>query len=366
MSTPIGVDTLTDTLWMNDLWTVGLAGSMVGTAVGWPLVRVRAVTGDVTTGSMRMIGGLLLGGALATALIAVSHSELPPPSVALSFEHLQKSGNLLFWSLFVLWVRRSTGLQTGAQTTVALIAAPLAAYLAIATVIGEPPGFVWLLPAGGVAASYALCRWLRHGEDSGSPLVDRLRSRMVLFATALCIAQTVRTLWPDIAPLREIVPITMTLGFISLAELAMRRVLHSDAEQQPAGVPPPSYIRSALDREAADRLLSRLDCGMTEQHWYRDPELSLRTLSEKVGASPHGISQALNQVAGRSLSDYLASWRVAEARRLLIDPASQRYSIDGLAQSAGFGSRSAFYKTFKAIEGVTPTEFRARNKAVGS
>ena len=272
----------------------------------------------------------------------------------------------MFWSLFVLWVRRSTGLQTGAQTTVALIAAPLAAYLAIATVIGGPPGFVWLLPAGGVAASYALCRWLRHGEDSGSPLVGRLRTRMVLFATALCIAQTVRTLWPDIAPLREIVPITMTLGFISLAELAMRRVLHSDAEQQPAGVPPPSYIRSALDREAADRLLSRLDCGMTEQHWYRDPELSLRTLSEKVGASPHGISQALNQVAGRSLSDYLASWRVAEARRLLIDPASQRYSIDGLAQSAGFGSRSAFYKTFKAIEGVTPTEFRARNKAVGS
>src|SRR5688572_6871876 len=92
MSTPIGVDTLVDAVWVNDLWTVGLAGAMVGTAVGWPLLRVRAVTGDVTTGSTRMVGGLLLGGALATAIIAVSHSELASPSVALSFEHLQKSG----------------------------------------------------------------------------------------------------------------------------------------------------------------------------------------------------------------------------------------------------------------------------------
>jgi AraC-like DNA-binding protein len=365
MSTPIGVDTLIDTLWMNDLWTVGLAGAMVGTAVGWPLVRVRAVTGDATTGSTRMIGGLLLGGALATAIIAVSHSELPSPPVALSFEHLQKSGNLLFWSLFVIWIRRSTGLQSGARATVALVAAPLVTYAASASVISGPPGFVWLLPAGAVAATYALRRWLTQGGYRSLEMVDRLRTRMVLFASALFVAQTLRTLWPDTAPLREIVPLTMTLGFISLAELAMRRVIHADVEHRPPDAPPQSYTHSALDREAADRLLSRLDCGMTEQHWYRDPELSLRSLSEKLGTSPHAISQALNQVAGRSMADYLSRWRVAEARRLLLDPSSEKYSIDGLAHSAGFGSRSAFYKTFKAIEGVTPTEFRARNKAPG-
>ena len=155
----------------------------------------------------------------------------------------------------------------------------------------------------------------------------------------------------------------MTLGFISLAELAMRRVLYTDVDREAAAVPAQSYTRSSLDRDAAATLLSRLDCGMTEQHWYRDPELSLRGLSEKLDTTPHAISQALNQVAGRSLADYLSSWRVAEARRLLIDPASEKYSIDGLAHSAGFGSRSAFYKTFKAIEGVTPTEFRARHKS---
>ena len=365
MSAPIGVDTLVDALWINDLWTVGLAGAMVGTAVGWPLLRVRAVAGDVTTGSTRMIGGLLLGGALATALIAVSHSELASPPVALSFEHLQKGGNLLFWSLFVLWIRRSTGLRTGAEAALAVVAAPLLTYAIGAGRIGGPPEFIWLLPHGGLATIYAVRRWFRNGQQRGPLMVDRLRTRMVLFAAALCTAQTVRTLWPDTAALREIVPMTMTLGFISLAELAMRHVLSVDVDRETSRVAARSYTRSSLDRDAAATLLSRLDRGMAEQHWYRDPELSLPGLSERLDTTPHAISQALNQVAGRSLADYLSSWRVAEARRLLIDPASEKFSIDGLAHSAGFGSRSAFYKAFKAIEGVTPTEFRARNKAMG-
>ena len=232
---------------------------MVGTAVGWPLLRVRAVTGDVTTESTRMIGGLLLGGAVATALIAVSHSDLPSPSVALSFEHLQKSGNLLFWSLFVLWIRRSTDLRTDAKATFALVAAPLLTYGAAAGRLAGPPEFVWLLPLGGLATVYALCRWFRNCQHRSPLLMDRLRTRMVLFASALCIAQTVRTLWPDTAALREIVPITMTLGFVSLAELAMRRVLNTDVDIEPAGVSAQSYSRSALDRDAAAALLSRLD-----------------------------------------------------------------------------------------------------------
>ena len=241
MSTPIGVDTLVDAVWVNDLWTVGLAGAMVGTAVGWPLLRVRAVTGDVTTGSTRMIGGLLLGGAVATALIAVSHSELASPSVALSFEHLQKSGNLLFWSLFVLWIRRSTGLRTGAKGAFAVVAAPLLTYAVGAGRIGGPPEFIWLLPLGGLATIYALRRWFRNGQHRSPLMVDRLRTRMVLFAAALCTAQTVRTLWPDTAALREIVPMTMTLGFISLAELAMRHVLNTDVDRETAGIAARSY-----------------------------------------------------------------------------------------------------------------------------
>ncbi len=184
-----------------------------------------------------MIGGLLLGGALATALIALSHSELATPSIALSFEHLQKSGNLLFWSLFVLWIRRSTGLRTGAHAAFALVAVPLVTYAVVAGRIARPPEFMWLLPFGGFATIYVIRRWFRNSRHRSPLMVDRLRTRMVLFAAALCIAQTVRTIWPDTAALREVVPITMTIGFISLAELAMRRVLYTDVDREAAAVP---------------------------------------------------------------------------------------------------------------------------------
>jgi AraC-like DNA-binding protein len=108
------------------------------------------------------------------------------------------------------------------------------------------------------------------------------------------------------------------------------------------------------------RLLLDLERGMREEHWYRDPALSLAALAAKVDARPHAVSQALNQVKGRNLNEYLAVWRVAEACRLLVDPGSDRFTIDALAESAGFASRSAFYKSFKSLEGVTPTALRAR------
>jgi AraC-like DNA-binding protein len=123
------------------------------------------------------------------------------------------------------------------------------------------------------------------------------------------------------------------------------------------------YARSRLTESAARRMLLELDCRMRDEHWYRDITLSLTELARRLDTRPHLLSQALNQVKGTTLNDYLLSWRLAEAKRLLIDPASDRFTIDALAESAGFASRSAFYKAFKGHEGVTPTEFRARSRA---
>jgi AraC-like DNA-binding protein len=345
-----------DVMWMNDLWAVGLTGGCVGATVAWPLLRQRTVTGDVTDGSLRMVGMLLFGGSVATALIAITHSPLPAADAS-SLQHAQKIGNVVFWSMFTLWIRRSTGRLTTVPAAASIFVVPLLAYAAFVAGAGEPPPFRWLLPIGAIASVHAvICA--RQATADGS-LESRLRTRMVWFAAALCLAQAIRTFWPHVTALREIVPLTMTLGFVSIASLAMRRVF-AERGVEVADEAKPSYIRSTLDVDTAAAILSAIEGGMREQHWYRDPDLSLPMLAARVGATPHLVSQALNQQAGRSLSEYLATWRVEEAKRLLLEPANERFTIDGLAHSAGFGSRSAFYKTFKAVAGITPTEYRSR------
>jgi AraC-like DNA-binding protein len=225
--------------------------------------------------------------------------------------------------------------------------------------------------------------WLRHPDERGDASNGELLARMVGLAMAMNVAQTLRTFFADVEALREIVPITMTASFLSIATLAVRSMMRGDGSARLKSSPPiegvescpplgmsevapgptPRYAKSALDEAAATALLAALDQAMRTEHWYRRPSLSLGELAGKLDTRPHLLSQALNQAGGSTLHDYLQSWRVAEARRLLADPASDRFTIDALAESAGFASRSAFYKAFKAREGMTPTAFRQRTRA---
>jgi AraC-like DNA-binding protein len=315
-------------MWTNDLWVVGLTGAAIGGVIGWPLLRRPAVTSGGTTLATRPLGALLLLGGAAVGLIAINHS----------------------------------GLVGSAARDAGLVAVPLLGYLAGSIYRGGPPDFVWLLPAGTLASTYVAVLWMRTPFPSSSAADGSLVARMIVFAVAMNAAQAIRTFWPHVGLFREIVPITMTAGFLSIATLAMRQLLAGLDDAGPAAAP--RYAKSGVATRDAERLLETLDRRMRDDRWYRDPHLSLIALAAKAGVRPHVLSQSLNQIDGRTLNSYLAGWRVAEAKRLLTDPAFDRYTIDALAEAAGFASRSAFYKVFKAHEGITPTAFRARARAL--
>jgi AraC-like DNA-binding protein len=340
---------------MNELWIVGFTGAALGGALGWPMLRA--------SNSFRLLGSLLLLGAVAAGVIAARHGAIVPAGVAGAAAHLTQGGNLLFWAGFVVWVRAALHLRMSAPIRTALFVVPLAGYGMYVLRYGDVPQFVWLLPAGTAASAYAYALWWRHPGARGCGLGGALLTRMIAFGIALNLAQAVRTFLPGVEVLREIVPITMTACFFSLAAVVVRHILVTPPASANATVAAPAYAKSALDANGAEKLLASLEAGMRDQHWYREPDLSLTALGMRLETRPGLLSQALNQVKRITLNDYLTTWRVAEARRLLLDPTSDRFTIDALAESAGFASRSAFYKAFKAHEGMPPTEFRTRNRA---
>ena len=150
---------------MNDLWVVGLAGAAVGGALGWPLMRwaleAGAVTRDGPKVPVRLLGAMLLLGAIAVGLIAADHSELLAPGARLVVEHVVYAGNLIFWALLVIWIRTAIGLETRDSFRTVLIAAPLVAYAIYVSQSSAPPRFVWLLPVGTAATIYVCAQWIR-------------------------------------------------------------------------------------------------------------------------------------------------------------------------------------------------------------
>lgn len=120
------------------------------------------------------------------------------------------------------------------------------------------------------------------------------------------------------------------------------------------------YEKSTLAAPLQDRLLEKLEAKMKEGAVYKDPQLSLQSLAERVNATPHHVSQVLNENLQKTYYEWLAEYRIAEAKQLLQSAEYQHFKLEEVGRLAGFNSRSAFYNAFKKIEEETPAAYRKR------
>lgn len=115
-------------------------------------------------------------------------------------------------------------------------------------------------------------------------------------------------------------------------------------------VPP---FQTALKEKA-----SWLKRTMKLKQYYRDPELSLSTLAERLNLNPHELSRILNKVIKKSFNDFVNEFRVAEVIRCMQQPAFDHLTLLGIAYDAGFNSRTTFHRIFKQVTGKSPAEYK--------
>jgi len=134
-------------------------------------------------------------------------------------------------------------------------------------------------------------------------------------------------------------------------------------ESVPAGIPAerPKYARSGLNSVDSERLLRDLRNLMEEEKPYLDPALSLNALASEAGMQPGELSRAVNEAAGSNFYDFVNSYRIEEAKRLLRDQAHRDRSVLDIAFGAGFRSKSTFNACFRKFTGLTPLSFRRKS-----
>lgn len=118
------------------------------------------------------------------------------------------------------------------------------------------------------------------------------------------------------------------------------------------------YLKTGLTGNKLDEIVSGITGAMENDKVYRDTELTLQQLAEKLEYSPHQVSQAINEGLRKNFYDLVNGYRVEEAKRLLLDPRSRQYTILSIGQDAGFNSKTTFNTVFKKFTGKTPTSFR--------
>ncbi len=112
-----------------------------------------------------------------------------------------------------------------------------------------------------------------------------------------------------------------------------------------------------------DQLFDEISKRVVGDKLYLEPDLSLTSLSKMLGKSTQQISLTINQYAQRNFNDYINYYRIQDAKKLLLDIESKKYTISSIAFDMGFSSLSSFNSAFKKFEGVTPSSYRRTNMA---
>ncbi len=105
--------------------------------------------------------------------------------------------------------------------------------------------------------------------------------------------------------------------------------------------------------------LESLNACMEKEQYYRNNDLTIRSLSMHLDIPEHHLRRLINQHLGyRNFNDYLNRFRIKEASQRLLDPANSRLPITTIALESGYTSLTTFNKAFKNINEITPSEYR--------
>jgi AraC-like DNA-binding protein len=117
------------------------------------------------------------------------------------------------------------------------------------------------------------------------------------------------------------------------------------------------YVKSSLSEASAIAIHQKLNQIMEENKLYKNPELSLSELAEKLDVNPNTLSQVINSLEQKNFYDYVNAWRIQEFKQAVNIVSNQKFTLLALALECGFNSKSSFNRNFKKIAGISPSEY---------
>ncbi len=121
-----------------------------------------------------------------------------------------------------------------------------------------------------------------------------------------------------------------------------------------------SYKTSSLTSIQKEEITKQLLELMVLSKPHRNQQLKIEDIAEQLKIPTHHLSQVINEVLDKNFYEFINFYRVEEVKQRMEDPTQRYKSLMGIAQDAGFNSKSTFNRVFKEFTGVSPSAFLAR------
>jgi AraC-like DNA-binding protein len=136
-----------------------------------------------------------------------------------------------------------------------------------------------------------------------------------------------------------------------LAYLIIYRKRHR--AEKPEGVVHDSQVNPGISRN--EQLMQRIVRLMEEERLYLDSDLKMPDVAEKLGVHANEVSNCINTCKGCQFTRFVNDYRVEYAKQLMLN--APGIKMTKVCVESGFSNETSFYRTFKAIVGMTPSEW---------
>lgn len=196
-------------------------------------------------------------------------------------------------------------------------------------------------------------------------LIFLIYSMLLLIFTTATDSDIFSFVYPDLYYF-SISIIIFIFGYFSLAQPGifnkiqlMEDTLGSDIKDKEE-----KYKKTKLSENQLNSHLKKIEAHIINNRSFTDPEINLQKLAEELDILPHYISQVINSKLNKNFYQFINYYRVEEIKKALKDRSLDNQNIITIAFDAGFNSKSSFNSIFKQLTGMTPSQYRKKNRVL--
>lgn len=121
------------------------------------------------------------------------------------------------------------------------------------------------------------------------------------------------------------------------------------------------YKHISVDDELQKHYTGHLLKILQDEKVYMNNKLTMPELAKMLQISPQLLSFLINKNFNQSFPEFINSYRVRLAQKMLNDPEFKDQTISSIAFECGFNSLSVFNSIFKKLTGSTPSDYRNKD-----
>jgi AraC-like DNA-binding protein len=122
------------------------------------------------------------------------------------------------------------------------------------------------------------------------------------------------------------------------------------------------YQKSSLTPGLSNELKKELTKVLLEDKIYKQNNISLDILSEKLNTTRHSMSQIINEHFKMNFFELINTFRIQEAKKILDEDVHGNLNIIDVAYEVGYNNKVTFNKAFKKETSLTPTQYLQRRQ----